>query len=217
MNTTKPSHQQESPVKLLHNDPDNIQPSPETGVVFPLVSNPSTPAQENQPSSARALTQLTNADRIAAIDTLMAHAATEQEIYWQRSTIFLTLNSIMLGFAATSTQSLGPLAILVLTGFGLYFNSAWRSVLIYGQFFADRWKHDARAIAESDEALTEAYRALVNIPRMERPNRKKPSRIMKEISFLFQAAWLGIGLYGTSSIWLNSVRRGLSALLNTIK
>lgn len=219
---TKDSHPVERPINLLQNSVSETQQRADvatTIAVVPCVSTSdrllSTPVVPKETIEMNVLEKLTTAERIAAIDTLLAHAATEQEIYWQRSMIFLTLNSIMIGFAAT--QKIHPLEILILMAFGLYFNKAWRNVLINGQFFADRWKHDARAIAASDETLLEAYRALSDKARIERPREKKPSRIMKEISFLFQAAWLGLGLYGTSDVWLNTLRRALSGLLNAIK
>lgn len=137
-------------------------------------------------------------EKISAIDTLMNYASAESQMYWQRNSVFITINSAMIGLYVAVKGNFHPIVVIGMGLFGQLLSYAWIRVMIYGKFFAEKWREDARYIARTDESLIEAYSALLNRPRVERPSYAKPSVVMRRLGFAFQVLWgivMCVGLY----------------------
>ena len=134
-------------------------------------------------------------DKIALISMLLQYAAYEAQSYWQRTTIFLTVNSVMIGLIITLIDKMSQALLLFGSTFGILLNFLWLRSADYGKFLAEKWREDAREVARLDASLKPILRSLLGNPRIEAPRSRKPSQLMKDISLVFLTIWVLLGLY----------------------
>lgn len=180
---------------------DTISVGPEKPQTLPSshqVPNPAGGFHEpaRHPGDPIVPTSLDVDHKISLITILLSYAAYEGQVYWQWNTLFVTINSAMMGLFVAVFDRLAPIIIVLLSVFGVAISLAWRRVLIYGKFLAEKWREDARAVAYSDPVLRDTFRALLKAPRIPAPAKTKPSQVTKSLAICFQVLWTAIGIYG---------------------
>ncbi len=147
-----------------------------------------TACADAHPVSVSASTSL--GDKLLAIQSLLNYAAVESQIYWQRCTVFLAVNSGLFGFIAATFEKIDPLLIVASGLFGYRLNMAWIRMMKYSKFLAEKWREDARSIVRSNEALTSYFGSLVGAPKLPEPTIEKPSTSMFRLGKAFVAIWV---------------------------
>jgi len=136
------------------------------------------------------LTGIERQQKIALIQLLLQYSTYEANVYWQRNTLFITINSALLGLTVAAWAKVPSYCFIVEGCLGAYLCFMWIGLLAYGKFLAEKWREDARALARTDEELRYCLRALLGRPRIRIPAGMKPSQAIKNICVLFSLMWL---------------------------
>lgn len=155
--------------------------------------------KSQQPSTSSQIESFTldRNHKLEVLSALLNYAIYEAQTYWHRTTLFLTINSIILALVLAKNKAIPATIIMAIGIFGVILNTAWYRLADYGKFLAEKWREDAREVVRTDTAFSAVFRSLLKNPRIKKPKGAKPSKIIKDVVLVFLLLWALIFVYGT--------------------
>jgi len=128
-------------------------------------------------------------------DTVLKYLATETQIYWTRSQLFLVANAALLGFGLNNVP-VSPdvrwgklIALLLEAGVGIYLCILWRRGLRSGRGWMEHWKSALRFWEEPAFGDVNLYRSRpASVP-------ESTSGVAQDAAGLFLVVWSVIAGY----------------------
>lgn len=147
---------------------------------------------DKQPSAQPAISgEIFNFDRLKLIELMLHHMTIEGERFWQRNGVFITITTGLFGLYAVKGQDFSGAFHIVYGFIGLIIGIGWRHTIIASNFYAERWRLDAREYISRFPELADIMRTAMGRPRIESPKGPKSSKIMIRFAVLSSFFWLG--------------------------
>jgi len=140
----------------------------------PISSRPALPAGDEDP-------------RVTLIQLMLEHMTIEGERFWQRNGVFITIATGLLGLYAVKSGDFFGVAHMAYGVVGLVIAAGWRQTIIASNYYAERWRVDAREYVKLHPDLADILRTVAGNSRVPEPTGPKSSVVM--IQFAVLSAW----------------------------
>lgn len=118
----------------------------------------------------------------------------ENDRFWTRNTVFVTISAALLALFAGYGESMGARASLYLALFGLVVSLAWVQVIRMGKYYWTRIYLDAKNLIEPQPDLADSLASWTDKKRGVRPWGPRATRSVQIVAIFTVILWLMIGL-----------------------
>ncbi len=140
----------------------------------------------------------TEVEVMARLQILLDNADSESNKYWQRNSVFVTINSGLFALLISIMERAPPILFILFGMLGVGLSMGWLQVLRVGKYYAERWRLDARKVLAENRNLEDLFQTIKGQARISHPSGPKSSGIAKLMSISFLIVWsISIG-YGFS-------------------
>lgn len=133
--------------------------------------------------------------RVTLIQLMLDQMTVEGERFWQRNNVFITIVTGLFGLYAIKFDDFFGAAHIVYGVVGLVIAIGWRHTIIASNYYAERWRVDAREYIKTQSDLVDVLRCAAGNPRVVEPKGPKSSAVM--IRFAVLSAWM----WGAAILW----------------
>lgn len=138
--------------------------------------------------------------RVTLIHLMLEHMTVEGERFWQRNGVFITIASGLLGLYAIKVNELSGFAHVAYGLVGLIIASGWRQTIIASNYYAERWRVDAREYVRLHPDLADVLRTVAGNSRVPEPKGPKSSVVMIRLAVLSRCFWSAVIVWGAVQV-----------------